>query len=440
MSRFLAFFVVLAQGFACESIYVPICEMGGHSDQVFVGTVTKKLTNSGTFLFRIDEPLKGIAQGRKEVEVGPGPCGIGYQVGNRYLIATQHIEGLVFSSGERVEDAAPSIDFFRALARGDHRLTIRGSIVENVEDEMVRFEMEVEHRHGLTGVELTASKGGSSFTARTDSFGVYSLQVPEAGTYELTAKFPGHAASQPTYELEVAQDSCKELNLGMWTASRVTGHVFRAQGAPAAGIGVQLMPALEERKSPPQAKTDATGKFEFVNIPPGDYVLGVNITGLSSKLPYETRFFPGTPERSRAAIVKIAGAQAIEGLDFQIGEPKPTRRIVVEVKWPDGRPVINASVDCSSSSPDLRDAVIRYVDLNGETTCEVLADEDYEVDVGRLSWKASSRPIQPIAARPKPIVPAGTNAVRLLFTVDSVNDISAKETPTNMSEFNDRDF
>jgi Carboxypeptidase regulatory-like domain len=446
MSRFLVFFGVLAQGLACESVYVPLCEMGGQSDQVFVGTATEERTGSGTFLFRVDEPLKGIAPGTKEVEVGPGPCGIGYQIGARYLIASRHADGLShgFSSGEPAEDAAPSVDFFRALARGEHRTTIRGSVAENVEDHMVRFEMDVDHRPGLSSVEITVSKDGSDYATRADPFGAYSLQVPEAGTYELTAKLPGHATAQPTYKLDVAPDSCKELNLGLWTASRVTGRVFRAHGEPAAGIVVQLMPALKERNSPPHAKTDATGKFEFVNIPPGDYVLGVNITGLSSKLPYATRFFPGTPERSEATIVKIAGAQAIEGLDFQIGEPKPTRRIIVEAKWPDGRPVINASVDCSSSSADLqgavRDFVLRYFDLNGEATCEVLADNDYKVDVDRLSWKASDRPIQPVTARPRPIVSAGTNSVRLSFIIDPVNDISAKEAPMSMADFNDTDF
>ena len=142
--------------------------------------------------------------------------------------------------------------------------------------------------------------------------------------------------------------------------------------------------------------------------------------------------------------MKITGAQTIEGLDFRIGERKPTRRIVVSVEWPDGRPVINASVICSSSgagSPVLRrDFVSRYVDPNGEATFEVLSDGDFVVNADRLSWGASSRPIQPIATRPKLAVPSGTDTVRLRFVIDLVNDISARETPINMSAFNDKEF
>ena len=88
---------------------------------------------------------------------------------------------------------------------------------------MVRFEMDVNHSLGLSGAEITVSRNGSDYAARTDLSGSCSLQVPEAGTYQLTANLPGHATAQPAYELDVAPDKCKELNLGMRTASRVTG-------------------------------------------------------------------------------------------------------------------------------------------------------------------------------------------------------------------------
>jgi hypothetical protein len=447
MGKFLAFLGVLARAFACESVYVPPCEAGSQNDQIFVGTAIEERTPFGPFRFSIDEALKGIAPGTKEIEVGPGPCEAGYQAGRQYLILVHHPSGERtpgFTLGERVEDAAESIGHFRALARGEHVTALKGRIAENVADNSVRFDIDYKHRPGLPGVEITASKEGRTYTTYSDFSGSYLLQVPEAGRYRVVAKFAGHASANPAYELDVAPDSCKELSLGMWTASRLTGHLIGADGKPADGIAVQLMPASERRNSPPLAKTDASGRFEFTNIPPGDYVVGVNITGLNSKLPYDTRYYPGVSERSAAGVVKIAGAQTIERLDFRIGERKPTRRIVVSVEWSDGRPVINASVNCLSSSGGAsalrRDFVSRYVDLNGEATCQVLADRDFVVDADRLSWAASSRPIQPIAARPKLSVQAGSDTVRLRFVIDLVNDISAREAPTNMSLFNEKEF
>ena len=171
--------------------------------------------------------------------------------------------------------------------------------------------------------------------------------------------------------------------------------------------------------------------------------MGVNIKGLTSKLPYDTRFYPGVSERSAAGVVKITGAQTIEGLDFQIGERKPTRRIVIAVEWPDGRPVINASVVCSSTrsvpAGSRRDLVSRYVDLSGQATCEVLADEPFEVYADRLSWSGSGRPIQPIETCPKLPVPEGKDTAHLRFVIDLVNDISLHEAPLNMSAYNDKE-
>ncbi len=170
----------------------------------------------------------------------------------------------------------------------------------------------------------------------------------------------------------------------MWTASRVTGHLIGSDRKPSAQITVALMSASDEGGFLAESKTDPSGKFEFNNIPPGDYLLGVNINGIDSKLPYSTRFYPGVAEQAKAAVVKVSAAKTIDGLNFQIGERKTTRRIQVVVEWPDGRPVINASVQCSSRSSDSQvpvDSLLRYVDTQGEATCEVLAGEEFEVDV-----------------------------------------------------------
>lgn len=446
MGKFLAFLGALAHALACESIYVPPCEVGDRSDQIFVGTAIGEQKAFGTFRFRIDEAFKGIAPSTREIEVGPGACKAGYQEGRQYLVLVQHQSGVRivgYTLGELAEDAVQSIDFFRALARGEHPTVIKGRVAENVEDSSVRFNLDYEHVHGLPGVEMTASKDGRSYAISSDFSGSYFLRVPEAGEYDVVAKLAGHAAALSAYKLEVTPDSCKELNVGMWTASRLAGHVIGADGKPVEGIVVERMRALEKYSSPAQAKTDATGEFEFTNVPPEDYVLGVNIKGLTSKLPYDTRFYPGVPERSAAGVVKITGAQAIEGLDFQIGERKLTRRIEVTVEWPDGRPVINASVVCLSTrsvpAGSRRDLVSRYVNPSGQATCEVLADEPFEVYADRLSWSGSSRPIQPIKMRPKLTVPEGKDTAHLRFVIDLVNDISAREAPMNMSAYNDKE-
>ena len=113
------------------------------------------------------------------------------------------------------------------------------------------------------------------------------------------------------------------------------------------------------------------------------------------------------------------------------------------MRWLDGRPVINASVHCKSTTlvPNqiVRDFVSRYVGFNGRAIWEVLADEDFRVEADGLTWKSSGGPILPLTARPSFAIPAGTGTVHLSFVIDIINDISAREAPENMAAFNDQD-
>ena len=320
---------------------------------------------------------------------------------------------------------------------------LRGSIAENTEDSLVSFELEVEHQPGLAGVDLTAVMGGKSFTAKSDSRGRFRIQVPEPGTYHVKAEYPGHSSTESEYRFRVRAGECSEHDIGMWTDSKVSGIVFDAARRPVPDIPVEMMLASEEEKfSPLSATTDAKGSFTFSKVPKGEYLLGVNLNGLSSKLPYEPRYFPGVTRRELATPVRIGGPVKLADLNLQVGARVTTRQIKVSVIWPDGRPVTNASVHCESSRSDDRrfrkDWISRYTDSQGEAVCEVLADRDYQVEADRLNWSESSRPVQPIATRPRLFVAAGNTQVSVQVTVDRINDISDKERPSDMSPYNDR--
>jgi hypothetical protein len=343
-----------------------------------------------------------------------------------------------------MEDAAGSIRFFEEGARGERAAVIEGIVAENSADSTVRSRIESGDSPALAGVEIIASRNGREYKAATDRSGLYYLRVPGAGKYRVTSKLAGHGTGQSSYEVEVAQDSCQELDLGMLNASRVAGHLRGADGKPAQGITVSMELVSMNEHWRDEGKTNAAGEFEFAHMPRGAYVISVNREGLSSESPYAARFYPGVEELASAGIVRITGPDVIEGLDFQIGERRPMRKIIVDVAWADGRPVTNANVLCAEATPiepgTRRDWVNRNVDLIGEATCEVLAEFDYVVEAFRLTWEASNRPVQPVATRPKISVRAGTDTVHVKLVVDLANDISATEAPVNLSEFNDRDF
>ena len=435
--------------FSCECVYEPACTRIHKTASIFIGRVSDAgRDGGGPFRFEVEEAFKGIDKTDREVVVLPGLCVARYRPGMKYLVlAGRSPDGSLYSGDctgtVPVDGADDDIRIIRAWASGMPVQELQGKIAENTEDSLVRFELEVEHRSGLAGVDLTAVLGGRSFTAKTDSRGVFRIQVPQPGTYKVRAAYPGHSSTESEYEFSVQPGECSEHDIGMWTDSKVSGTVLDAARHPVPGMPVEMMLYSKETGfAPLSATTDANGLFTFSKVPKGEYLLGINLNGLSSKLPYEARYFPGVTRREMATPVRIGGPVTIANLNFQIGARAPTRQIEVSVVWPDGRPVTNASVMCGSSRSDDRrfrtDWISRYTDSQGKAVCEVLADRDYQIETDRLSWSASSRPVLPIATRPRIFVAAGNAQVSVQITVDRINDISDKERPSDMSSFNER--
>jgi hypothetical protein len=443
----LPFFIGLALG--CDCIYIPTCERLNSTQVIFLGHVAEGgATDTGMLRFVVEESFKGMKPNTREVEVSPDLCGSTYAPGKRYLVlARRSNNGSLFTGGcmgTRTADGADEdIEFVRQWARGESKMYLLGRTAENVEDSMVRFDLEYDHKPPLTGVEIIATKDGKTFGGLSDANGSFRIEVPEPGNYRVVARYPDHASTLDEYRFRVEQGSCKEQDIGMWTDSKISGRILSPSGQPLPRVPVQMEPVSKHLVHPDTVLTNGEGRFEFTKIPRGEYVLGVNINGLASRFPYEPHFFPGVSKREDASLVRVRGASVLKGLDFQVGTRRPTRNILVKVTWPDGRPVTNASVDCKSLRSDDRrfthDWISRWTDPHGEAVCEVLADRDFEIEAGHLAWSASGMPVQPVDNRPKVFVGAGTEPFHVQIVVDSINDISEKEAPTNMSWFNDHE-
>jgi hypothetical protein len=112
-------------------------------------------------------------------------------------------------------------------------------------------------------------------------------------------------------------------------------HSVFDRGQTAGRLPVQLiLKSCDHCRTFDSVKSGVDGEYEFRRVPP---LLGVNMTRLNPEVPCAPRFNPGVGSADKATPIKIAGAQRLAQRNVTIEDRLPTRRIDVEVVWPDLR-------------------------------------------------------------------------------------------------------
>lgn len=183
---------------------------------------------------------------------------------------------------------------------------------------------------------------------RTASDGRFEFGNLEPGTYVLEVRAEGYypefdngerfsrrvevRANQPTVSIDA------RLVLGGVLAGRVVDQ----SGLPLTGVVVEA----SKVDNPPvynpfNVETDDQGDFRILGLPPGRYLVGVNINhsfSFGRLVPsYPTTFYPGVHERSQAQEISLAPSAVVEDLILSLDAPEETRNISGKVLDPDSR-------------------------------------------------------------------------------------------------------
>ncbi|MBO0862348.1 MAG: carboxypeptidase regulatory-like domain-containing protein [Chloracidobacterium sp.] len=97
--------------------------------------------------------------------------------------------------------------------------------------------------------------------------------------------------------------------------------------------------------------TDVEGRFSLVGVPPGEYVLGVNITvAPNRRFPYRPTWYPDAASRQEAVIIKVGQGQKLSSYDIVMPRKLAERIIEGTIVWRDGRPAAKVFVHLVSSA------------------------------------------------------------------------------------------
>ncbi len=365
-----------AQGCTCGGGGTP-CLAFGEASAVFVGTVTGVVKSAPQtreqaraekraeidwipprrFKFSVELSFLGVEG--TEVEVGTGmgggDCGYEFEIGQRYLVyahrsaQSERLSTSICSRTKPYANAAEDLQFLgnlRALAQG---VTIYGEVKRQTRSVKTDDPKAV---GPVAQASLIIEGASERKEVRTDEQGRYRLSGLPPGKYEVTLSLPDEMTTyQPKREVTVADRGCATVDYYVSDNGRLSGRVFDAAGQPAGNV---LMALIEEdgqdieRDYSKSARSDPEGRYSFTAVPPGRYLLAVNLTRFPQPNDptneYPRTYYPGVAEPSQATVIKLGAGEKLSELDLRLPLRRVARAIHVTVLWADGKPVANAGI------------------------------------------------------------------------------------------------
>lgn len=335
--------------------------------------------------FVVEEPFKGIDVTEVEVVTGGGggDCGYPFKAGERYLVYAYKSESdalgasasrTVLAPGGRkpagagilsaticsrtrtLAEARDDLDLLRALVAGRAETRLFGSVSRYVRP-LGTYEYNINYVGPLEGLTVVAEGAQGKLETKTDKEGRYRFAGVSPGKYKVSIRPPeGYGPlfsfDGPEAEVELAPDDCAaEHDFDAQVDGRISGRVFDAAGAAAPDevqVSVVTLASAGKGFSSAERRSEYTkrGRYEFEGLPPGRYVLGVNVAEPPQKnTPYPTTYYPGSAELSGATVITLGDGQKLTGYDIHLPPRLETITIGGVVVRPDGKPAAGATIN-----------------------------------------------------------------------------------------------
>ena len=351
---------------------IPVCSVYWTTPTVFLGHVVRidhtydkpptEIIGPGKNLvhFEVTATYRGTPAKELIIKTNDqsSACGYAFQQGHDYLVFASTFQGELTASQctrtHEVIDAADDADIrciagLTSLAPG---ASIYGFIRSTAVAESGAYKVTQ-----LAGIPVSLN-GPQARKIYSDAEGKFRADGLPPGKYTVSAEAPEHYAPFMKSTVTIQDRGCAEIPMGTRLDGHIRGHLFFSDGAPAAGVNLTMKRA---DTSPNKAWTAGAayttsasdGAFDFSQLSPGTYIYGANLDFTSPNgFPYYRKaFFPGTVNRSEAAVVTITAGQIVEDQRFFLppDSGKPAVPLHVTVRESDGQLVANAQVIAADS-------------------------------------------------------------------------------------------
>lgn len=395
----------------------PPCQNAFQVDAVFAGTVRSisPLPEDGpplrpsemriprTLQVEFDAvlPFRGIQASTVSVlTAGSGPaCGYSFKQGVRYLVyASRNTQGPGLVTGicsrtRPLAEAADDLRFFQTLSAPDDRARLYGTVTHWERD--VATEQPRDYG-AMPDLRVNVGGAGTVLDTWTDDAGRFDLKLPP-GKYEITfLPPPGFSTKSLQHSIDLpVPRSCAVLDWSVSFDGRIRGLVQRRQEESSAEIPVELMAVEALSKSGNvsvlRAAIDSAGRYEFTEVPPGRYLVGVDLVRrMDAKVVFPTTFHPGTQDASLATVVELQGGQQRDLEPMTLPPARHAYQLVGTVVFEDGSPASGASISLSDGIAKFRQ-VAGGIKIGPDGTFSFLVHEGLSYIALASFWDESQR-------------------------------------------------
>lgn len=365
--------VTCSRSEACSCISPgPPCASYWQADAVFSGKVTAIAEQSGASdtqapwpsmrraTISIESAFRGVEG--KSVELltgmGGGDCGYNFVSGERYLVyAYRSPRGLIATICSRtrlLKDAAEDIAYIRNLPPAGTGATIKGNVTQISQP----FEQDAERHTSkpLGDVVVKITGDGIARDVRTDTEGAFQISGLPAGNYKVRLDLPRSSDDESFTEIDVkvVDRGCADLPFNVHLNGRIGGRVLSPDDQPLAGMKVDVIRAEDRAEAAPKGVWQFShddGSFQIDWLPPGIYLVGINLVGTASpSCPFPRTYLPGTADPTKAHEIIIGDNQFVKGVELKLSASPLNRAIEGIVAWPDGKPATMASINITNAS------------------------------------------------------------------------------------------